>query len=68
VKKPAFLIAGVLVALIGAFWTLQGSNTFHQSGGMNGKQAFVYIGLVVAIIGLGLIYVGVRTPRNTPDA
>jgi drug/metabolite transporter (DMT)-like permease len=65
-KKPVFIVLGILLALVGVFWTLQGANVFNQSGGMNGKHTFIYIGIVVAIVGLVLLVTGLRSRRGTP--
>ncbi len=67
-KKPVFIVVGIIVALVGVFWMLQGLNAFNQSGGMNGKHAFIFIGIIVALVGLGLLFTGVRGKRNTPQA
>jgi uncharacterized sodium:solute symporter family permease YidK len=65
-KKPVLIVVGILLALVGVFWTLQGAGVFQQSGGMNGKHAFIVIGIVVAVIGLVLIAAGARTRGGTP--
>jgi hypothetical protein len=66
VKKPVFIVVGILLAILGVFWMLQGFNVFNQSGGMNGHKIFAVIGIIVAIVGLGLLVTGVRTRKSTP--
>ncbi len=67
-KKPVFVVIGILLALLGVFWLLQGLNVFNQSGGMNGKHAFIYVGIVVALAGIGLVVTGARRRSTTPSA
>ena len=58
-KAPALrlLIPGVLCLLVGVVWALQGSG--HLAGSvMSGRSQWLVIGVVVALIGLGLIALG----------
>ena len=48
-------IVGVLMVLIGALWTLQGSNVLAGSA-MSGQSMWLWIGIVVLIAGLGVLY------------
>jgi LPXTG-motif cell wall-anchored protein len=48
-------IAGALLILIGLVWILQGANVLLGSV-MSGQSQWLYIGIVVAIAGAGLIY------------
>ena len=48
-------IVGVLMVLIGAIWTLQGSNVLGGSV-MSGQSMWLWIGIVVLIAGLGVLY------------
>lgn len=48
-------IIGVVLVLFGILWTLQGANIVAGSA-MSGQSQWLYIGLVVAIIGLVLLY------------
>jgi protein-S-isoprenylcysteine O-methyltransferase Ste14 len=65
-KKPVFIVLGVVLVLAGVLWTLQGLNVMGQSGGMNGHKIFAVIGVIVGIVGIALLVSGVRTRRNTP--
>ena len=61
------VIGGVLLLLIGVTWTLQGSGALGASGGMNGETQWLWIGLVVAVVGLVLLVGGIRKLRaRTP--
>ena len=48
-------ILGVLMVLIGALWTLQGSNVLAGSA-MSGQSMWLWIGIVVLVAGLGVLY------------
>ena len=48
-------IVGIICLLVGALWTLQGSNLMAGSA-MSGQSQWLYIGIVLALIGLALLY------------
>lgn len=54
---------GVLLAIAGVIWALQG---FGVIGGsfMSGNSVWAIIGPVVAVIGLALVAIGVRRARG----
>ena len=58
------IVAGVLVALLGAVWILQGLDLLGQDGGMNGKVIWAIIGVPVLAAGLVLVTVGMRARRR----
>jgi hypothetical protein len=47
-------IIGVILILIGIFWTLQGTNII-PAGGMAGQNRWTVIGLVLGIVGIGVL-------------
>ena len=53
------MVLGLLALVLGAVWTLQGLNVLDDSK-MSGVKAFTVIGPVLAVVGLGLIVVGMR--------
>jgi hypothetical protein len=59
------LVLGVLLAIAGVVFILQGLNLLGQSGGMNGQHVWALIGLVCALAGLGFIAAGVRAGRTS---
>jgi hypothetical protein len=59
-----WLVVGVVVALVGLVWTLQGLNVMGGSA-MSGKTLFAVVGPVVGVVGLVLIVVGLRRRRPT---
>lgn len=57
------IVVGVLALLIGLVWTAQGANLMPGSA-MSGQQMWLWIGLVVAILGVVLLVRGFRRPRT----
>lgn len=53
--RIALNIVGVIALLLGALWTLQGANVLAGSV-MSGQSMWLYIGIVVAIAGAGLLW------------
>jgi len=60
-----FLVIGVVLAIAGVVWILQGLNLLGQSGGMNGQHIWALIGAICALAGLGFIAAGMRARRTT---
>jgi hypothetical protein len=58
------LVLGVIGILVGAVWILQGSGVIPGSF-MTGQRMWLYIGIVVGIIGLALAYNGIRRPAGS---
>jgi uncharacterized membrane protein HdeD (DUF308 family) len=56
-------IVGVVVALLGAVWTLQGANILGGSV-MSGQSQWLYIGIVLIVVGIAIIYWFNRGPRS----
>ena len=57
------IVAGVVLLLIGAVWTLQGLNVLLGSF-MTGQPLWAVIGIICLVIGSGLCYAGWRrVPR-----
>ncbi|TMF62267.1 MAG: hypothetical protein E6I16_01620 [Chloroflexi bacterium] len=57
------LVAGVIAILVGAVWILQGSGVLPGSF-MTGQTMWLVIGIVVAGLGLGLAFNGLRRPAK----
>ena len=53
-------IVGVVLALLGLLWILQGANILAGSA-MSGQSQWLYIGIIVALAGAGIVY-WVRRP------
>jgi hypothetical protein len=57
------LVLGLIGVLVGAVWILQGSGMLPGSF-MTGQRMWLWIGIVVAIVGLALAYNGIRRPAR----
>lgn len=53
--KLAGTIIGAVCVLLGAIWILQGANIVGGSV-MSGQSQWLYIGIVVALAGAGIVY------------
>lgn len=67
------VIVGILLVLAGLVFALQGAGVIGGSALMSGNSTYIYVGVVVAIIGLILLALGVMskskmtsTPAATP--
>ena len=60
--KPVWVVVGVVVALLGLVWTLQGFDVLHGSS-MSGTTTWSIIGPVVLVAGVVLAVVGIRGRR-----
>ena len=58
------IVVGIVLALLGILWILQGADVFGGSGGMNGKGIWIVIGAVVLIAGLAVLSPLVRRRQH----
>lgn len=58
-RKPGWVVAGVVVVLVGLLFTLQGAGVIKGSA-MSGSAFWVIAGPVIIITGLGVAGVGIR--------
>lgn len=63
-RRWIFLVIGVVLAIAGVVWILQGLNLLGQTGGMNGQHIWAIIGAICVLAGLGFIAAGVRARRT----
>lgn len=63
-KRWILMVPGVLLAVAGVVWTLQGLDLLGQSGGMNGQTIWAVIGPLSALAGLALVTIGIRAGRS----
>jgi hypothetical protein len=66
--RLAVLIVGVIILLMGVVFTLQGANVIGGSALMSGNSEYIYIGGVVAIIGLVVLALSFRIGRSSTPA
>jgi protein-S-isoprenylcysteine O-methyltransferase Ste14 len=72
-RKTIMIIVGVILLLMGVVFALQGANVITGSSVMSGNSNYIYIGGVVALVGLVLLIWASRksapspsTPANPP--
>ena len=59
--RIVLIIVGVIALIVGAVFAGQGANLIPGSS-MTGDRMWLYIGLIVAIVGIILIALGLRRP------
>jgi NADH:ubiquinone oxidoreductase subunit 6 (subunit J) len=62
------VIVGVILLLMGIVFSLQGMNVITGSSVMSGVSAYIYVGAVVAIIGLVLLVLGLKSGGTSAKA
>jgi len=63
-KKGIWIGLGVLLAVVGVIWGLQGLGVLGGSA-MSGKSLWAVVGPVIAVVGVVLVVIGFRTaPRR----
>ncbi|MET7495142.1 hypothetical protein [Streptomyces sp900116325] len=62
-KKWVRPLVGAILLLIGVMWSLQGSGVVDNSEVMSGESQWLFVGLVVAIVGVTLLVGGIRKLR-----
>jgi len=60
----ALLILGVLLLLAGVVFSLQGADIITGSSLMSGNSTYIYVGAIVAIIGLALLALSFRAGKK----
>ena len=63
-RKPILVTVGVIVALLGALFTLQGLG-FVGGSAMTGSTLWAILGPIIALIGIVLIVFGLRGGRGS---
>jgi protein-S-isoprenylcysteine O-methyltransferase Ste14 len=61
------MILGVILLLAGIVFSLQGANIITGSSLMSGNSTYIYVGIVVAIIGLILLAWAPRVGKPSPS-
>ena len=64
-RKLTMVIVGILLVLAGLVFSLQGAGVIGGSALMSGNSTYIYVGAVVAIIGLILLGLGVMSKSKT---
>lgn len=63
--KIALNVIGVVLVLLGGLWFLQGMDVLRGNV-MSGQPQWVFIGAIVALVGLGLLVFANRRAPSTP--
>ena len=61
--KPLWVVAGIVLVLLGLLWTLQGLDVIGGSS-MSGTTTWSIIGPIVLLVGAVLTWVGIRGRRS----
>lgn len=61
--KPLYVIAGVVLVLMGLVWTLQGFDVIGGSA-MSGSTTWAIVGPIVVVLGALLAWAGMRGRRS----
>ena len=64
VSRIALIIVGVIALGTGAVWAGQGLNLIPGSV-MTGDRTWLYIGLIVGVVGVILLVLGLRRPKGS---
>jgi len=62
--RLAVAILGVLLLLAGVVFSLQGADVITGSSLMSGNPTYIYVGAVVALIGLVLLFWSARAGKG----
>jgi hypothetical protein len=62
-SKPVLITIGVIVALLGLLFTLQGLGVVGGSA-MSGSTLWAVLGPIIAIVGIVLVVLGLRKGRT----
>lgn len=62
--RIALVIVGAIALLVGAVFAGQGANLIPGSS-MTGDRTWLYIGLVLVVVGIVLLILGIRRPRTS---
>jgi divalent metal cation (Fe/Co/Zn/Cd) transporter len=63
-RKLVLVILGVVLLLAGIVFSLQGADIITGSSLMSGNSTYIYVGAIVAIIGLALLTLSSRVGKK----
>jgi uncharacterized membrane protein YdcZ (DUF606 family) len=69
--RTAIVAVGILILLAGTVFALQGANVIGGSSMMNGSSTWIYVGGLLAVVGLLITIMGFASKprkRMTPPA
>lgn len=62
------IIIGIVLILLGIGWAAQGAGVMGGSSLMDNNQTFIYIGAILAIIGITFVFFGAVSKRKVRTA
>jgi len=65
-RRWASIVVGLLLLLFGTIFALQGANVMKGSAVMSGNSTYIYVGGLLAVIGLVLVIVGATSKSRAP--
>ena len=65
-RKTGLGAVGVILLLMGTVFALQGANIIGGSALMSGNSTYIYVGGVVAVVGLIVLALGLRAGGRPP--
>jgi hypothetical protein len=63
-RKPVLVVVGVIMAVLGAIFTLQGLG-FIGGSAMTGSTLWAVLGPIIAVAGIAIAVIGLRRGRKT---
>jgi amino acid transporter len=66
VKRPLPFVGGIVVALLGILFTLQGVGVV-KGASMSNTTTWSILGPIIVIVGAALIYRGTRAPADADE-
>ncbi len=67
-RKAIPVAAGLVLLLVGIGWASQGAGILGGSSLMDNNPAFIYLGALVAVVGVALVAFGALSKRATARA
>ena len=64
-RGSALLVVGALVFIAGVVFSLQGADVITGSSLMSGNSVYIYVGAIVAIVGVLLFVLALRLGATT---
>jgi len=61
--RVVLIVVGVIAVIIGGVFAGQGANIIPGSS-MTGERMWLYIGLVILVVGVVLVWLGLRRPAG----
>jgi hypothetical protein len=67
-RRAVPIVIGVILLLLGTGWASQGAGIIGGSGLMDNNSTFIYLGGLVAALGVALVAYGALSKKAQPSA